>query len=1337
MSEVKKLFLGKMNKDVDERFIEPRDYIDALNVDVAHSEGGDAGTVRPKVGNIDVTGHPYIDATTVGVFKYTPDNVVFSFIYSEAASAIVEYNQVTGVTTPVLVDTRIPGAADSRVLRWNADTKITGIQIIEGTLGWVVEGENPMAIDVTAFKTFTAGDFNLTTQVEGENYLLEDVTMVRQKPLTAPTIVANRTTREGRVAFVTFQNFAETPTQTGTLTPAKAVGDSITITSSLTNAIEVGDRLILTSPAPSTITEFEEFELRVEVTGVALNGTSIEATITTITDPILDDILEWNVLLIQGKPMYELEFPRFAYRWKYTNNQYSTISPWTQPVFLGDPFEYNSNKGHNTGMTNNVRSITVSDFGVIPHMVERIEVLITTSNDQNVYIVDSVDIDQSELTITSEMTSNLVSSDQLLRPDDKLPKSALALEAATNRFVIGNYTQGYDVDESTIKFESAVLRGDKISDIGVPQESIKSLRSYQGGVVFLDELGRETPVFSDVSGSIKADLKDASTANKFGFKMEGAPPSFATHFKYFIKDTSQEYYNLAADRLYQSSDKLSTWISFPSSERNKVDEDTYLVAKKVHDKDTPISDDGNKFKILAIADSVPEEISTRRTEVYESQIWFDSNFGDGNEQTTQNIGSTPSAGSKVFLISSDQQNGSSGVSTPLKELLIKGSFITFKTGSSQSKVYKVASVAFSQDSKHMKVYVDVAFGQDVNFLYTDPTSPGSAMTVDRPVLTIYEEQEVADQDQFLGRFFVKLAYAPLLDTIFAASENYVTVNAANTYDGGYINGDVNFKIWAGGASPRLDYSVDRSLGGLGGVDRPPSWANDNTDVIYDILFEKRHRNPIDNSFIAAISTPGTRIRFSNHPTVYTIVASRSWYTDYKDNDFTRYYTLFDRRLEATVNPYVLGESVTVEIVELERTEAFTVDSPAIFETEPKERVDLDVYYEASDALPISDYNTKQILPYYNCFSYGNGVESNRIRDDFNAPYIRKGIKVSVEVDDVYREEHNTNTLIYGGLKNSAANVNNLNQWLIAESITKVVNPIYGSIQRLFARDTDLLIMCEDKIFQAYIDKSALYNADGSINVTASNAVIGDLRPVVGEFGISKNPESFAAYGYRAYFADKNRGVILRLSADGITPITSGYQNELETQLKQADIILGSYDDEQEVFNITMNGETLSFNEGPKGYTTRWGIQPEWGISLNNTYFTFKNGRIYSHTDLVNRNTWYGEPAQKSTIKFAFNDAPHSIKKFLTLNYEGEAGWIAPSLTTGQQLGQVQKWIEKESKFYHEIRGQETTWDEVTQTGQMDTKEFAIQGIGNASSITGDIVPTEFTITVGDDPADHP
>jgi hypothetical protein len=62
--------------------------------------------------------------------------------------------------------------------------------------------------------------------------------------------------------------------------------------------------------------------------------------------------------------------------------------------------------------------------------------------------------------------------------------------------------------------------------------------------------------------------------------------------------------------------------------------------------------------------------------------------------------------------------------------------------------------------------------------------------------------------------------------------------------------------------------------------------------------------------------------------------------------------------------------IVEEIID-DNNKILTSSNPAIFETEPKEAVDLDIYNEASDAFPISGYGqSKSINAYYNCYSYG-------------------------------------------------------------------------------------------------------------------------------------------------------------------------------------------------------------------------------------------------------------------------------------------------------------------------------------------------------------------------------
>ena len=137
---------------------------------------------------------------------------------------------------------------------------------------------------------------------------------------------------------------------------------------------------------------------------------------------------------------------------------------------------------------------------------------------------------------------------------------------------------------------------------------------------------------------------------------------------------------------------------------------------------------------------------------------------------------------------------------------------------------------------------------------------------------------------------------------------------------------------------------------------------------------------------------------------------------------------------------------------------FSTSNPAIWETEPKESVDLDLYYAASDLYPIDEWNNLKTLDWYNCWSFGNGVESNRVRDDFAQTYLDNNPIVSTVLEEPYQEEHRSTGLIFSQIFNSQSGVNNLNQFILAEAITKDLNPRHGSIQKLHARDTDMVAL---------------------------------------------------------------------------------------------------------------------------------------------------------------------------------------------------------------------------------------------------------------------------------------
>lgn len=165
------------------------------------------------------------------------------------------------------------------------------------------------------------------------------------------------------------------------------------------------------------------------------------------------------------------------------------------------------------------------------------------------------------------------------------------------------------------------------------------------------------------------------------------------------------------------------------------------------------------------------------------------------------------------------------------------------------------------------------------------------------------------------------------------------------------------------------------------------------------------------------------------------------------------------------------------------------------------------------------------------------IEESRIRGGYNNTSTDYGVKAYL-VNKEYVTSIRKNKVIYSGLFNSATNVNETNVFSEATNITFTAPPEYGSIQRLYASDTKLHIFQQNKVSRALLDKDAIYAADGQgTPVSTTRLVIGEITPYVGEYGISNNPESWAQFGNRQYFSDRNRNVILRLSNDGLTEIS--------------------------------------------------------------------------------------------------------------------------------------------------------------------------------------------------------
>ena len=301
------------------------------------------------------------------------------------------------------------------------------------------------------------------------------------------------------------------------------------------------------------------------------------------------------------------------------------------------------------------------------------------------------------------------------------------------------------------------------------------------------------------------------------------------------------------------------------------------------------------------------------------------------------------------------------------------------------------------------------------------------------------------------------------------------------------------------------------------------------------------------------------------------------------------------------------------------------------------------------------------------------IEESRIRGGYNNTSVQLGVKAYL-VENEPNAQRRLNSMIYSGIFNSRTGVNDTNVFSIGEDITKSVNPANGSIQRIYAENTNLTIFQESKISKALIDKDAIYSAEGGGTVTSSNLVIGAIQPYKGNYGISRNPESFAVYGYRKYFTDKDRNAVLRLSNDGLTEISNyGMSDYFRDQLSALDQTnplkagkaIGGWDIHNKQYVISLQPasgsySTLSFDDNVKGFPSFFSYKPDHIVSLKNNYYTVKDGSLYVHYGSeAKRANFYGTQSS-SSVTFVFNPKVSMSKVFKTVNYEGGNGWQVDS-----------------------------------------------------------------------------
>mgnify|MGYP003329186256 CR=1 FL=1 len=147
--------------------------------------------------------------------------------------------------------------------------------------------------------------------------------------------------------------------------------------------------------------------------------------------------------------------------------------------------------------------------------------------------------DRGEYNVTSDVIHAVVPSNQLLRPYDNVPRVARAQEISANRLIYGNYLQNYNADDPQLLLQ---VHSQDLNQLNISHAapSVKTMRTYQIGVVFCDKYGRETPVLASSQDGTGINLKKefSNQQNQFRVKVHNNKPTWADSFKFFVKETS-------------------------------------------------------------------------------------------------------------------------------------------------------------------------------------------------------------------------------------------------------------------------------------------------------------------------------------------------------------------------------------------------------------------------------------------------------------------------------------------------------------------------------------------------------------------------------------------------------------------------------------------------------------------------------------------------------------------------------------------------------------------------------------------------------------------------------
>jgi hypothetical protein len=860
------------------------------------------------------------------------------------------------------------------------------------------------------------------------------------------------------------------------------------------------------------------------------NGFSLEDITLLRPAPLNAPTLNLKSTSTTNENVLRERMVQFAYQWRYSDQQYSALSPFSEVAFEPSTFSYDYTTTTNNAMVNKFNAVDVN-VATGSDKVEAIRIVFKEPGSSALFIVEELEKDvesipdssTTSLTVENDKyyTASALRTVEIDRLYDAVPRSAFRLVDIGNRIGFGNYTEGYDmVDENGNKIKTdftVSLNSEQIPD-DEPRKSMKSNRSYELAIGYLDQLGRMPTVFTSRDNTVFISNSLANHQNKLQLQINSKAPEWATHYRIFIKEGRGDYDSISPLIFYQDGQFL--WIKLEGDDVNKVSKGDFLYAKT------------SSSGLLSMATQVEVlDVKTQETNFLESDDSITTiEQQPGAYMKIKPSGFSLSPGDVSIFNSSAKGYRSRDIDNNItsNDNVIEGP-VYYGIGDGLDDLTSGGTYSGTTDIRYL-IRIDTVGATDTfSYSANDGVSwtsigniTGGAQALNNGVTVTFgavtghsvndtwtisaKADDVVDDGNEDGRAWVPLQSKPADDEGIRQGA-VITISYKEVRSGTIVDYAESF------TSSRFYENIEEWFYGEDIVDKI-TWP----DTLDRVIFRR-----------------GTPI-------------IKNGETESVDMDPTGdLFMIFQSKVSRDGGIPVVVEA-SMEILELETS--------IIFETIPP-YTDTGLFYEWYETFEIQagglhDYQGGLYTPgstqtedspavveinAFNCFAWFNGYESYKIKDKLAGRPLKLDSRAQITIPN-FRKNIRQADITWSGVYEQSTNLNRINEFNLATFNFKQMDDRYGPISNLMSRDTDIICWQEDKVHIIPFEKDILFTASGDSSITESNKVLGKERAVTGEYGLLVTDfRAIGESGNRIWWPDAKRGVVCRLGGDGISEVS--------------------------------------------------------------------------------------------------------------------------------------------------------------------------------------------------------